>query len=206
MEERYLSLSEAADALGISERTTYRWIKAGRLFAFKPGRDYRIPEKAIKDAIEGGEVNPKAEASQLRFEDLEELRREFRETTEKFYSAYEALGKALAGRWRGKVDEWDRESDPDSESALSAFAAVLFMQSTMDMVSTLKLYESIAEEVGVPDRAHLIEALSEMRQVADESKAKARVAAETLRTNRECRKMLREDPELSELAREFGPA
>lgn len=60
MEERYLSLSEAADALDISERTAYRWIDSGKLRAYKPGRDYRIPESAIKEAVEESEVRPKA--------------------------------------------------------------------------------------------------------------------------------------------------
>jgi excisionase family DNA binding protein len=63
MEERYLSLSEAADALDISERTAYRWIKSGKLHAYKPGRDYRIPETAIKEAVEKGEVSPQPSVS-----------------------------------------------------------------------------------------------------------------------------------------------
>ena len=62
MEEQYLSLSEAADALGISERTTHRWIKSGKLRSYKPGRDHKIPESAIIEAIEAGEVRPKAQA------------------------------------------------------------------------------------------------------------------------------------------------
>jgi excisionase family DNA binding protein len=62
MEERYLSLSEAADALGISERTAHRWIKSGKLRSYKPGRDHKIPESAIIEAIEAGEVRPKAQA------------------------------------------------------------------------------------------------------------------------------------------------
>ncbi len=62
MEERYLSLSEAADALGISERTAYRWIDSGKLRAYKPGRDYRIPESAIREAVEESEVRPKGQS------------------------------------------------------------------------------------------------------------------------------------------------
>jgi excisionase family DNA binding protein len=62
MEERYLSLSEATRALGISERTAYRWINSGKLRAYKPGRDYRIPESAIREAVEGSKVRPKAPA------------------------------------------------------------------------------------------------------------------------------------------------
>jgi excisionase family DNA binding protein len=62
MEERYLSLSEATDALDISERTAYRWIKSGKLRAYKPGRDYRIPESAIRDVVRESEVHPKGES------------------------------------------------------------------------------------------------------------------------------------------------
>jgi excisionase family DNA binding protein len=79
MEERYLSLSEAADALDISERTAYRWINSGKLRAYKPGRDYRIPESAIREAVEESEVRPKADSrSSLEpslFNGLEEERR-----------------------------------------------------------------------------------------------------------------------------------
>lgn len=61
MEERHLSLVEACEALGISERTAYRWIKAGKLKAYKPGRDYWIPESAIRLVVEESEVRPKVE-------------------------------------------------------------------------------------------------------------------------------------------------
>jgi len=62
MEEQHLSLSEAAHRLYISERTTRRWIKSGKLRAFKPGRDYRIPESAISEMIKRSEAYPKAQA------------------------------------------------------------------------------------------------------------------------------------------------
>jgi excisionase family DNA binding protein len=80
VEERHLSLSEAATALDISERTAYRWIKSGKLRAYKPGRDYWIPESAVKEVVEESKVRPKAESrSSLEpsFEDaLEGERRE----------------------------------------------------------------------------------------------------------------------------------
>src|SRR5215203_960167 len=93
MEERHLSLSEATRALGISERTAYRWINSGKLRAYKPGRDYRIPESAIREVIEGSEVRPKESASSqpsfnVLFEEerrrgvLAEIRENFRETRE----------------------------------------------------------------------------------------------------------------------------
>ena len=60
MEERYLSLGEACEVLGKSERTLYRWIKSGKLRAYKPGRDYEIPVSAIEEMREKSVVRPKA--------------------------------------------------------------------------------------------------------------------------------------------------
>jgi excisionase family DNA binding protein len=60
MEERYLSLAEAREVLGKTDRTLYRWIKSGKLKAYKPGRDYEIPESAIQEMRERSEVRPKA--------------------------------------------------------------------------------------------------------------------------------------------------
>ena len=61
--ENHLSLAEAAERMGISERTARRWIKSGKLRAYKPGRDYWIPESALTDLVEESEVHPKASAS-----------------------------------------------------------------------------------------------------------------------------------------------
>jgi excisionase family DNA binding protein len=63
MEERHVPLSTVAGRLGVSERTVRRWIKDGKLKATRPGRDYRIPESALRELVEEGEVSPKAPAS-----------------------------------------------------------------------------------------------------------------------------------------------
>lgn len=80
MEDRQLSLSEVAGLMGVSERTVRRWIKAGKLRAFKPGRDYRIPESAVRTFVEESEISPKAgsrSSLELSFNDvLAEGRRE----------------------------------------------------------------------------------------------------------------------------------
>jgi len=55
----HLSLAEAAERMGISERTARRWIKSGKLRASKPGRDYWIPESALTELVEESEVSPK---------------------------------------------------------------------------------------------------------------------------------------------------
>lgn len=60
MEDRHLSLSEVAGSMGVSERTIRRWIKSGKLKAYKPGRDYRIPVSAVREFVKESEVYPKA--------------------------------------------------------------------------------------------------------------------------------------------------
>jgi excisionase family DNA binding protein len=75
MEDRTLSLSEVAGLMGVSERTIRRWIQAGRLKAYKPGRDYRIPESALRQFVEESEISPKALAPPSLFNGLEEERR-----------------------------------------------------------------------------------------------------------------------------------
>lgn len=55
----YLSLGEVAGYFGVSERTAYRWIKAGKLKAYKPGQSYRIPQSAVREFMEESEVAPK---------------------------------------------------------------------------------------------------------------------------------------------------
>jgi excisionase family DNA binding protein len=62
VEDQTRSLSEVAGLMGVSERTVRRWIKAGRLKAYKPGRDYRIPEAGLRVFIEESEISPKAQA------------------------------------------------------------------------------------------------------------------------------------------------
>jgi excisionase family DNA binding protein len=58
--EELLSLQEAADHLGVSVYTVRRWIKEGKLRAFKPGKEYRIQESDFKEFLAAREVHPKA--------------------------------------------------------------------------------------------------------------------------------------------------
>jgi excisionase family DNA binding protein len=81
VEDQTRSLSEVAGLMGVSERTVRRWIKSGRLKAYKPGRDYRIPEAALWEFIEESEVSPRVHmppSSEPTFNDVleEEERRE----------------------------------------------------------------------------------------------------------------------------------
>jgi excisionase family DNA binding protein len=51
-EETFLSLSETARMLNVSDRTIHRWIQDGRLPAYKPGRAYRFRISDIEAFLE----------------------------------------------------------------------------------------------------------------------------------------------------------
>ena len=45
---------DALDILKVSQRTLYRYIKAGQIKAIKLGREYRITEEALREFLERG--------------------------------------------------------------------------------------------------------------------------------------------------------
>jgi excisionase family DNA binding protein len=49
-----------ADELGVDVQTVRRWIKAGDLPAFKPGKEYRVREADLQEFLAAREVRPKA--------------------------------------------------------------------------------------------------------------------------------------------------
>ena len=50
--ERFLSTEEVAERLQVDEQTVRRWIKSGKLEAFKPGREWRIAPAAFEALLE----------------------------------------------------------------------------------------------------------------------------------------------------------
>ena len=46
-----MDVTDAARALGVSERTIRRWLRAGRLSGYRVGRRIRIPENAVREAV-----------------------------------------------------------------------------------------------------------------------------------------------------------
>lgn len=107
MEERHLSLSEVAELMEVTERTVRRWIKSGKLKAYKPGRDYRIPESAVKEFVEGSEAYPKHQAPPQR--ELEEQSGAHEEqnlpTAEEMDDVSEALERIVVQRNK-TIDRW----------------------------------------------------------------------------------------------------
>jgi excisionase family DNA binding protein len=67
-EEAFLSLSETARLLNVSERTIHRWIQDGRLPAYKPGRAYRFRMSDIEAFLEERRGVPLAEREPTPYE------------------------------------------------------------------------------------------------------------------------------------------
>jgi excisionase family DNA binding protein len=56
-EERFLSLEDVAERLQVSDRTVRRWVKDGKLAAYKPGREWRIRPRDLEDFLESRKVH-----------------------------------------------------------------------------------------------------------------------------------------------------
>lgn len=50
-EEQYYSIDEVHKMLKVAYLTVYRWIQAGKLKAFKAGKQYRIEKNDLKKFI-----------------------------------------------------------------------------------------------------------------------------------------------------------
>lgn len=51
VDEQYYSIEEVAKMLKVAYLTVYRWIQAGRLNAYKAGKQYRIKKDDLTDFI-----------------------------------------------------------------------------------------------------------------------------------------------------------
>lgn len=56
-EERFLSLEDVAERLQVSDRTVRRWVKDGKLAAYKPGREWRIRPSDLENFLESRKVH-----------------------------------------------------------------------------------------------------------------------------------------------------
>ena len=102
--EELLPLPEAAERLGVSIYTVRRWIKDGKLRAFRPGKEYRVQEADLEEFLAAREVRPKATAPPSQrslFNGLEEERRE----------ALEILFDNLRIHLTGTADRWIHEAE-----------------------------------------------------------------------------------------------
>ena len=126
--EELLSPQEAGDRLGVSVYTVRRWIKEGKLRAFRPGKEYRVRVADLEEFFAAREVHPKARPEPLWFR---------RWLEDRFGHAYLALSEEeiemLFEELSGREDEeeWKRE---------------LFSAITSEYLATAKTLNLPAEE------------------------------------------------------------
>jgi excisionase family DNA binding protein len=60
VEETYYTVPEVAETLKVSHMTVYRWIKDGKLTAYKLGGEFRITERDLERFL-GERRTPKSE-------------------------------------------------------------------------------------------------------------------------------------------------
>jgi excisionase family DNA binding protein len=153
MEERHVPLSTVAGRLGVSERTVRRWIKTGKLKATRPGRDYRIPESALRELVEEGEVSPKAPASpsQRSLFNVEE-RRAFIERCERYVAARVAhYENRLAVAKRGGLYAGYEGAKALQDEAFEEFSQLLDLQNgelAERWLNNPEVPEAVKEELG----------------------------------------------------------
>jgi excisionase family DNA binding protein len=139
MEDQTRSLSEVAGLMGVSERTVRRWIKGGRLKAYKPGRDYRIPEAGLQAFIEESEISPKAQAPLLPFETPtpgaeDALIAKIVEITDRYISRSDGLN-LLCEHWETQLASLGENLDCrtlDEMSRIGTFVTEFFLQAAVD--------------------------------------------------------------------------
>ena len=64
VEETYYTVPEVAETLKVSHMTVYRWIKDGKLGAYKLGGEFRITERDLNQFLQARRIlrpNPEEE-------------------------------------------------------------------------------------------------------------------------------------------------
>jgi excisionase family DNA binding protein len=154
MDERHIPLSTVAGRLGVSERTVRRWIKAGKLRAYRPGRDYRIPESALREFVEESEIDPKAPGRSSfepsLFNGLDERR--LSRFSEAIIAAAARWGEAMSSldttdsKRFGLIDAALTLSDVISERAEAEDWEALPNQERLEIVTTMEKLGEAAEQ------------------------------------------------------------
>ncbi len=109
MAEMFLSLHDVGEELGVSVQTVRRWVKAGELAAYQPGKEYRIKSGDLEEFLQTREVRPKAAAPPS---DSDERRR--------LTQVPEVLGAYIFGRTERHEAELESIDSPHFRSATSA--------------------------------------------------------------------------------------
>ena len=57
MEQSYLKVKQAAEIIGVKPVTVLRYIKAGKLKAYRLVKEYRLREEDVREFVEGKDAD-----------------------------------------------------------------------------------------------------------------------------------------------------
>ena len=157
--ERYLSLQEVGDELGVSDQTVRRWVKAGELAAYKPGKEYRIKGSDLEEFLKTREVSPKVQPSLPEFEDGRRLSR----FAEAIVAAAEKWGEAMAS-----TEMADRER----------FGVIHAALGLSDVISE-RVERENWETLPNPERLEIVTTMEKLTEVAQQGTKHLRKSEET---------------------------
>src|SRR5215212_1012982 len=108
-DEQLLSLEDVASRLQVSDQTVRRWIKSGKLAAYKPGLQWRIKPSDLEDFLQARSFPKAPRRSSLEpslFNGLEEGRRL------RYLRGWRAFVHGLARRWEREPPKTSVEIAP----------------------------------------------------------------------------------------------
>jgi len=181
-EEQFLSLEDVANRLQVSDQTVRRWVKAGKLAAYKPGLEYRIRGSALEEFLKTREVRPKVprrSPSEPSFNDvLEEERRKI------FVQSCTQHAQARAARYQRRLKEAEAGGFfAGHEGALILFDEALGEYVDLDVLLTRELADLFVEDRpgALVSRASVeaIGALRPLREILERTSDRADELGET---------------------------
>jgi excisionase family DNA binding protein len=181
MIEERLSLRDAADELGISEVTARRWIKTGKLKAYKPGLKYLIPAGAVEELLKNTDASKKERAS-LRATSREIYATWSEERRKRFWYAEQAKLQHYESLWR---EQAERPEDQDAYWCNTVQLIALGWNKLLNDFGRLKREECthwewyafgcfLIDWREMNDAADLVEKVAEEQSQQDEETARAR--------------------------------
>ncbi len=148
--ERYLSLQDVGDELGISDQTVRRWVKAGDLAAYKPGKEYRIKGSDLEEFLKTREVvAPKVRSPRPDF-DIQERRNA-------------SFGDAIIAA----ADTWKRAAAKPNASPAKIIGIVGTILDLHDAISTPLDNEAAWEGLTSAERREVIAVLQKLNEAAE---------------------------------------
>jgi excisionase family DNA binding protein len=100
-EEQLLSLEDVAGRLQVSDQTVRRWIKSGKLPAYKPGLEWRIKPSDLEEFLQA-RSSPKGRRSSPLEPTLNGLLEE--ERREAIYGPWLEFANRYADRWQQRIE------------------------------------------------------------------------------------------------------